>query len=126
MLKKQRIQKISKNNIRRLKFKYEILEENEKTLKICYIEYTEASYESLIVNAIRKRYSIDEELAILRQRDVKPEEFLDYNSYVEECKANAKSFVEEREAARLPKPVKESEEKNKETENEEPCQETLE
>lgn len=109
MLKRQRIQKISKANIKRLKFKYEILEENEKTLKISYTEYTEASYENLVVNAIRKRYSIDEELAILRQRDVKPEEFLDYNTYVEECKTNAKAYIEERENARLPKPKRESE-----------------
>ena len=48
-------------------------------------------YENLIVEKIRKRYSVNEELAILRQRDEKPEEFAEYYSYVEECKAAAKA-----------------------------------
>lgn len=48
-------------------------------------------YESLIVQKIRQRYSINEELAILRQRDEKPEEFKEYHDYVEVCKAEAKS-----------------------------------
>lgn len=40
------------------------------------------------INAlIRERYSISDELAILRQRDTKPEEFAEYNAFVEECKA---------------------------------------
>jgi hypothetical protein len=40
-------------------------------------------YENLIVKKIRAKYSINEELAILRQRDAKPEEFSEYNTYVE-------------------------------------------
>lgn len=51
------------------------------------------TYEELVVNKIRERYSIDDELAILRQRDVKPEEFVEYNSYCEQCKRNAKEEV---------------------------------
>ena len=47
-------------------------------------------YVAKVVELIRKRYSINDELAILRQRDVKPEEFDEYNTYVEECKAEAK------------------------------------
>ena len=54
----------------------------------------ERLYESLIVQRIRARYSINEELAILRQRDEKPLEFAEYNSYVEECKAAAKAELE--------------------------------
>ena len=38
-----------------------------------------------IVNLIRKKYSIDEELAILRQKESKPEKYLEYYNYVEEC-----------------------------------------
>ncbi len=38
-----------------------------------------------IVKLIRKKYSIDEELAILRQKDVKPEKFNEYFNYAEEC-----------------------------------------
>lgn len=36
---------------------------------------------------IRERYSLSNELAILRQRDTKPEEFAEYNAFVEQVKA---------------------------------------
>ena len=42
---------------------------------------------------IRDRYSLSEELAILRQRDEKPNEYAEYNAYVEECKAAAKAEI---------------------------------
>ena len=51
-------------------------------------------YENLIVKKIREKYSINEELAILRQRDDKPSEFEEYHAYVEECKAAAKAELE--------------------------------
>ena len=44
-------------------------------------------YEQRVVARIRERYSVDDELAILRQRDTKPEEFNAYNEYVEQIKA---------------------------------------
>lgn len=50
-------------------------------------------YENLIVVKIRQKYSINQELAILRQRDTKPEEYQVYFDYVEQCKAEAKSEV---------------------------------
>jgi hypothetical protein len=50
----------------------------------------EKLYESEIIRRIRERYTIDKELAILRQRDTKPEEFAEYNAYVEQCKAEVK------------------------------------
>ena len=49
-------------------------------------------YNSLIVKLIREKYSINDELAILRQANTKPEEFNEYNSYVEKCKAKAQSM----------------------------------
>ncbi len=48
-------------------------------------------YEQRVVNRIREVYSVDDELAILRQRDTKPEEFEEYNSFVESIKAQEKS-----------------------------------
>ena len=51
-------------------------------------------YENLIVTKIREKYSLNEELAILRQRDTKPAEFAEYNAYVEECKAAVKAELE--------------------------------
>ena len=47
-------------------------------------------YEQRVVNRIREKYSIDDELAILRQRDTKPEEFAEYNAFVEMVKAEEK------------------------------------
>ena len=50
----------------------------------------DAVYENEIIRKIRKRYTVNQELAILRQRDTKPEEFSAYNAYVEQCKAEVR------------------------------------
>lgn len=47
----------------------------------------------LIVAEIRKEYDADDELAILRQREEKPTEYAEYNSYVEACKKAVDEFV---------------------------------
>lgn len=52
--------------------------------------YTKAEYKAKIVELIRQRYNQDDENGILRQRDSKPEEFAEYNAYVEQCKAEAR------------------------------------
>ena len=44
-------------------------------------------YEERVVNRIRCVYTVDDELAILRQRETKPEEFAAYNAFVEKIKA---------------------------------------
>ena len=49
-------------------------------------------YETKIVSLIRKKYNINQELAILRQRDAKPQEFAEYNEYVEQCKEQVKNL----------------------------------
>ena len=51
------------------------------------------SYEQRVVDRIRERYSVDDELAILRQRDTKPDEFAAYNDFVEKVKAEERSAV---------------------------------
>ena len=51
------------------------------------------TYEERVVELIRLRYDVNAELAILRQRDVKVEEFNEYNAYCEECKLQAKEEV---------------------------------
>jgi hypothetical protein len=48
------------------------------------------TYEEKVVELMREKYSMDDELAILRQRDSKPDEFAEYNDYCEECKRKAK------------------------------------
>lgn len=54
----------------------------------------EMTYEEQVVAKIRERYSVDDELAILRQRDTKPEEFEAYNAYAESCKGEARLLIE--------------------------------
>ena len=48
-----------------------------------------------IEKLIRLRYSMSDELAILRQRDEKPEEFASYHAYAEECKKIVKESLGE-------------------------------
>lgn len=50
-------------------------------------------YPNLVSRLIRERYSVDDEMAILRQRDTKPEEYEAYNAFCEECKARAKREI---------------------------------
>lgn len=54
------------------------------------VEETEAiepiPYEQRVVNRIRERYSVDDELALLRQRVLKSEEFKEYFEFVEQIK----------------------------------------
>lgn len=44
-------------------------------------------YKERIIARVRAVYSVDDEIAILRQRDTKPEEFAEYNAFVEQIKA---------------------------------------
>ena len=53
----------------------------------------EKLYANLVSKLIREKYSVDDEMAILRQRDTKPEEWKEYNSYCEDCKAKAKAEI---------------------------------
>ena len=48
-------------------------------------------YKERVISRIREVYSIDDELAILRQRDTKPDEFREYNRVVEAIKAEEKN-----------------------------------
>lgn len=48
------------------------------------------TYEERVVELIRLRYSIDDELRNIRMRDTDPDSFNEYYQYVEECKLQAK------------------------------------
>lgn len=55
-------------------------------------EYWQAvSYDEAVDAQIRKRYSVSQEFAILRQKDEKPDEYAEYFAYCEECKAFVKN-----------------------------------
>lgn len=77
--------------------KCEIVRETDKATLIKAKLYNPIKYGELVSKLIRTEYSVDEEFAILRQRDEKPEEFAAYSSFAEQCKADAKRFVAERE-----------------------------
>ena len=64
------------------------LVERDKTAELRQIHIS--NYPSLVEGKIRRRYSMSDELAILRQRDTKSEEFAEYNAYCEQCKSEAK------------------------------------
>ena len=48
------------------------------------------TYEERVVDLIRLRYSIDDELRNIRMRDTDLDSFNEYYQYVEECKLQAK------------------------------------
>lgn len=52
------------------------------------------TYSELVEMFIRERYSLSEELAVLRQRDTKSAEFIEYFEYAESCKSRAKSILQ--------------------------------
>lgn len=53
------------------------------------------AYEEKVDSLIRGRYSLSEELGILRQKDVKKAEYDAYFAYCEQCKAEAKEWLRE-------------------------------
>ena len=63
------------------------------------------TYEERVEQLIREKYSISDELAILRQRDSKVEEFSEYYEFCEECKAKAMLEILKEEGEALQKKV---------------------
>ena len=61
--------------------------------------YTETDYKERVERLIRERYTVADELGILRQRDTKPQEFAEYNAFAEQCKAQAKAQLAEQPQA---------------------------
>ena len=52
------------------------------------------SYSDMVVMFIREKYTLDDELAIQRQKETKPDEWEAYFAYCEECKKKAKKVLE--------------------------------
>ena len=48
-------------------------------------------YDEAVDAEIRKRYTVSQEFAVLRQKDEKPSEYAEYYAYCEKCKAYVKS-----------------------------------
>lgn len=60
------------------------------------------AYEDKVDSLIRNRYSLSEELGILRQKDVKKAEYDTYFAFCEQCKAEAKEWLREHPNGELP------------------------
>ena len=74
---------------------YTIGEEN-----IEIVWYSNISYDALVQQLIREKYSDGDEYKLHREAFINGvnDEFMEYNNYVEECKVKAKQFIEERES----------------------------
>ena len=59
----------------------------------------EEDYGNQVNDLIRRRYSLSEELSILRQKDSKLKEWEEYNTYCEECKKTIKDKMNEGETS---------------------------
>lgn len=52
-------------------------------------------YDDAVNAEIRKRYTVSQEFAVLRQREEKPEEYAEYYAYCEECKVRVREDMTE-------------------------------
>lgn len=86
----QRYQVYDENGIANYAIANGALVERDKAAELAEIKTT-IDYPQLVENKIRTKYSVSAELAILRQRNSKPEEFAEYNAFCESCKAEAKT-----------------------------------
>lgn len=69
-------------------------EAREEYTKQVIIPSNATDKKAAIVSAlIRERYTVDDELAVQRQRDTKPDEFTEYNTFAEACKAEANRII---------------------------------
>ena len=56
-------------------------------------EQVQAEYENAVNAKIREKYTLSQELSILRQKDEKPEEYAEYFAYCEQCKTTARAEI---------------------------------
>ena len=75
--------------------RYEIeVEKNDKTITLT--RYSDKTYEEIVEDMVKTKYSLAQEVAILRQQYTKIDEYNEYYQFVEQCKALAKEFINER------------------------------
>ena len=86
--------KINYNGIIREMTEEEILAHQELESELQKEYWSSISYGEAVDAEIRKKYSISEEFAILRQKDEKIEEYTEYYVYCESCKIYVKEMKE--------------------------------
>ena len=65
----------------------------EEEIKALNTELFNIPYEQRVISRIREKYSIDDEIALLRQRDTKITEFAEYYAFVERIKAEEREVM---------------------------------
>jgi len=77
-----------------INYNIEESEDENGTKYICdqIIVNNPISYKEIVVALIRTKYSLSDELGIIRQASKKKDEFEEYNSFVEKCKTLAKEI----------------------------------
>lgn len=60
-------------------------------------KYSTKSYEEIVEGLIAEKYSIGNQIALLRQKSEKPSEYDKFFEFAEECKTKAKEFIAERD-----------------------------
>lgn len=92
-LKEEQLKPISKRSIIHSKKL-----QADGTYLVEYTIYNMSSYETIVNQLVKEKYSDSEEFAILRKAIGNPynAEYIEYNAYVENCKVRAKEFIEER------------------------------
>ena len=80
--------------------KEETIEEGQTTIQwssneVCVFEPLD--FGKVVSAMIRQEYSLDDEIALSRQRDEKPEEWETYFTYVENCKVEARKILYDEE-----------------------------
>ena len=69
-------------------FDLELLNANKEA----HPETYKAVYDRCIEDEVEKKYTIKQELAVLRQKERKPKEAAEHDAYVEECKRKVKEL----------------------------------
>ncbi len=57
------------------------------------IRVHDASYSTIVNELIRRKYTVDRELALHRQREIKTEEFQEYFDFCEGCKLSVREVL---------------------------------
>ena len=71
----------------------------ETKMLVNYVSYnTVIGYDKIVQGLIKDRYSIEEEICLTNKgmKDITNAEYVEYRNYVEQCKINARIFIEER------------------------------
>ena len=78
--------------------KQPIMKEGVLHYEVKFTKYLPISYENLVHRLVKEQYSDSAEFAILRKSITNPNnaEYLQYNAYVEDCKVQARAYIDER------------------------------